>query len=199
MGIGRAALVLLVSGMSAQAACREGTLELQSNTGAVSRFSVEVADDARERSKGLMHRESMATAAGMLFVYERPENVSFWMENTLIPLDMIFADPTGTVKHVHQNAVPLDRTPIPGGANIKYVLEMAFQLDEEGWRGLSLRWGLFFIFLAVVNEVVWRHSTTAFWVGFKLYGMFTMNILFWLAHAPYIQKHMIKTPDQPQS
>lgn len=82
---------------------------------------------------------------------------------------------------------------------IKYVLEMAFQLDEEGWRGLSLRWGLFFIFLAVVNEVVWRHSTTAFWVGFKLYGMFTMNILFWLAHAPYIQKHMIKTPDQPQS
>ena len=124
MGIGRAALVLLVSGMSAQAACREGTLELQSNTGAVSRFSVEVADDARERSKGLMHRESMATAAGMLFVYERPENVSFWMENTLIPLDMIFADPTGTVKHVHQNAVPLDRTPIPGGANIKYVLEI---------------------------------------------------------------------------
>jgi uncharacterized protein len=124
MGIGGAALVLLLSVGAAQAECRENALELQTRTGAVSRFSVEVADSATERSTGLMHRESMPMAAGMLFVYGRPGNVSFWMENTLIPLDMIFADPTGTVQHVHENARPLDRTPIPGGANIKYVLEI---------------------------------------------------------------------------
>ena len=46
------------------------------------------------------------------------------MKNTLIPLDMIFADETGTVRRIHENAVPLDRTPIPGGDGIQYVLEI---------------------------------------------------------------------------
>ena len=124
MGIGGAALGLVVSASAAFADCRENTVELQTATGAISRFTVEVADSAAERSTGLMHRESMPTAAGMLFVYPRAGDVSFWMENTLIPLDMVFADPTGTVLHVHANAIPLDRTPIPGGANIKYVLEI---------------------------------------------------------------------------
>jgi uncharacterized protein len=124
MGIGRAALIWLCLSSAAGAECRDTSVELQTTTGAVSRFTVEVADSAAERSTGLMNRESMATAAGMLFIYPRPGNVSFWMENTLIPLDMIFADPTGTVQRVHENAVPLDRTPIPGGANIKYVLEI---------------------------------------------------------------------------
>ena len=124
MGIGGAALGLVVSASAAFADCRENTVELQTATGAISRFTVEVADSAAERGTGLMHRESMPTAAGMLFVYPRAGDVSFWMENTLIPLDMVFADPTGTVLHVHANATPLDRTPIPGGANIKYVLEI---------------------------------------------------------------------------
>lgn len=79
---------------------------------------------------------------------------------------------------------------------IRYVLEMAFQLDEEGWRALSLRYGYFFIFLAAVNEYVWRNYSTDFWVGFKLYGMFSLNIAFWVFHTPYIQRHMIKSADQ---
>jgi uncharacterized protein len=124
MGIGRAAIVFLGLAGAAQAECSDTRLDLQTATGALSRFTVEVADDAAERARGLMNRDSMPTAAGMLFVYPRAGNVSFWMENTLIPLDMIFADSTGTVKRVHENAVPLDRTPIPGGANIKYVLEI---------------------------------------------------------------------------
>jgi uncharacterized membrane protein (UPF0127 family) len=52
------------------------------------------------------------------------------MENTLIPLDMVFMDDTGTVQHIHENAVPLDRTPIPGGNDIQYVLEVNGGMTE---------------------------------------------------------------------
>jgi len=74
---------------------------------------------------------------------------------------------------------------------LKYVLEVAFKLDDAGWRGLSLRWGLFFIFLAGVNEIVWRNFSTDFWVSFKLFGMMTLNIAFWVCHVPYLQRHML--------
>ena len=60
----------------------------------------------------------------MLFVYDAPQRVSFWMQNTLIPLDMIFMDETGTVTRIHENAVPLDRTSIPGGDAVQFVLEI---------------------------------------------------------------------------
>ncbi|QDC11566.1 DUF192 domain-containing protein [Oceanicola sp. D3] len=88
------------------------------------RFSVEIADDAAERSQGLMHRKSMARSAGMLFIYPKPGHVSFWMRNTLIPLDMIFLDERGVVQRVHSNAIPLDETPISGGPGIFAVLEI---------------------------------------------------------------------------
>ncbi|WP_224815045.1 DUF192 domain-containing protein [Hasllibacter sp. MH4015] len=110
--------------LAAQAACREDRVEVRGDWGAA-RFRVSVADDRRERAQGLMHVEELPQQAGMLFVYDRPQRVSFWMENTLIPLDMIFVDATGVVRHVHAEAVPLDRTPIPGGSNdIQYVLEI---------------------------------------------------------------------------
>ena len=75
---------------------------------------------------------------------------------------------------------------------LKYVLEVAFRLDDAGWRGLSLRWGIFFIFLALVNEAVWRNFSTEFWVNFKLFGMLTLNIAFWVAHVPFLQRHMVE-------
>ena len=87
-------------------------------------FAVEVADDATERAQGLMFRESMDPASGMLFVYEGPRRVAFWMKNTLIPLDMVFADATGRVTRVHSGAVPLDETPIDGGEDVQFVLEI---------------------------------------------------------------------------
>ena len=88
------------------------------------KFNVEIADDGAERAQGLMNREKMSRNAGMLFVYERPQKVAFWMRNTLIPLDMLFIDETGRVVLIHENAVPLDETAIPGGDNIQYVLEI---------------------------------------------------------------------------
>lgn len=87
-------------------------------------FFVEVADDSAERAKGLMYRDSLNPGAGMLFVYEGPREVAFWMHNTLIPLDMIFADSKGKVTRVHSNAIPMDDTQIPGGDSVQFVLEI---------------------------------------------------------------------------
>lgn len=74
---------------------------------------------------------------------------------------------------------------------LRYVFDVAFKLTHEGWKGLMLRWGIFFVFLAVVNELVWRNFSTEFWVNFKLFGMFTLNILFWVVNAPYIMRHKL--------
>ncbi len=92
--------------------------------GLSARFTVELATTPEERSRGLMFREAMALSAGMLFVYPKAQSVSFWMKNTLIPLDMIFMDETGTVVSVGANAVPGDLSPVHGGNNIQYVLEI---------------------------------------------------------------------------
>ena len=104
-------------------ACSDTRVEMRGDFGSA-RFTVEVADDAGERSLGLMHRESMAQSAGMLFVYQVEEEVGFWMENTLIPLDMIFMDASGTVVKIHENAIPLDRTVIRSDFPTQYVLEI---------------------------------------------------------------------------
>ncbi|WP_245626819.1 DUF192 domain-containing protein [Aestuariivita boseongensis] len=105
------------------AACSPERVTL-SGSGGQSFFNIEIADTPAERSQGLMFRESLPVSSGMLFVYERPQRVSFWMKNTLIPLDMIFVNETGVVEHVHENAIPGDLTPIPGGDNILVVLEI---------------------------------------------------------------------------
>ncbi|MEJ6401724.1 DUF192 domain-containing protein [Yoonia sp. 2307UL14-13] len=87
-------------------------------------FTVEIADDAQERAQGLMFVDRMATLEGMLFVYDEPQAVSFWMKNTLIPLDMLFVSPAGEVLSLHENAIPGDLTPIPGGDGVQMVLEI---------------------------------------------------------------------------
>ena len=116
-------LILCCGPAIATAECSDDRVALRGEWGQAG-FTVEVADDVAERSQGLMNRPTMPKNAGMLFVYDRPQTVAFWMENTLIPLDMIFADETGTVRRVHENAIPLDRTSIPGGRDIQYVLEI---------------------------------------------------------------------------
>jgi uncharacterized membrane protein (UPF0127 family) len=117
------AALLLSGGPALAAGCAPDQLDLRQGKTAL-RFSVEVADDAAERSKGLMFRESLPRFGGMFFVYDAPEPVSFWMRNTLIPLDMLFFDASGRLSAVHENAVPGDLTPIPGGDAIQYVLEI---------------------------------------------------------------------------
>lgn len=103
--------------------CREDTVFLRGDFGQA-RFSVDVVDTPDARSQGLMFVEQMPASKGMLFVYETARPVAFWMKNTLIPLDMVFADAQGVVQNVHANAVPGDLTPIPGEGDIQYVLEI---------------------------------------------------------------------------
>jgi hypothetical protein len=88
-------------------------------------FTVEVADTEAEREKGLMFRTSLAPDAGMIFDFHASEPVQFWMENTLIPLDMVFIAADGTVKGVHANAKPMDTTVISSPAPVRFVLEIA--------------------------------------------------------------------------
>jgi uncharacterized protein len=121
---GLIALVLGVwSAGAAAAACSDMSVELRSGD-ATARFNIEVADTDTERAQGLMNRKRMAASSGMLFVYESPRRASFWMKNTLIPLDMIFVDETGVVTRVHSMAKPLDETPIDGGDDVAFVLEI---------------------------------------------------------------------------
>ncbi|MEX3315203.1 DUF192 domain-containing protein [Sulfitobacter sp. PS-8MA] len=114
-------------------ACRDTSVSLRGDWG-TARFSVEVADDPAERAQGLMHREQLPLSAGMLFIYDTPQPLSFWMRNTLIPLDLLFIDAQGVVQRIHHSAKPLDETPIPGGDDLLAVLEI------NG--GLSRRMGI---------------------------------------------------------
>lgn len=113
-----------VSPVAADApACRDDTVWLRGDWGQA-RFGVELALTPQEQARGLMYRETLPRGQGMLFVYPRPSSVSFWMKNTLIPLDMIFVDARGHVRRIHHQARPGDLTPIPGGDDILAVLEI---------------------------------------------------------------------------
>lgn len=116
-------LSLILAPASAFAACRADQVEVRTPAQTL-RFHVEVADTVQSRAEGLMFREHLSQSAGMLFVYDSPQAASFWMRNTLIPLDMVFTDRTGTVRHVHHMAKPHDETPIPGGDGVLTVLEI---------------------------------------------------------------------------
>ena len=87
------------------------------------RFTVQVAATPDEQEHGLMFYRSLDADEGMIFPYNPPQNVAFWMKNTLIPLDMIFIRADGTIARI-VTAKPLDETPVPGGEIIAAVLEL---------------------------------------------------------------------------
>ena len=72
---------------------------------------------------------------------------------------------------------------------MKLLFDGPFKLDDTGWTKLSFRWGCFFLFLAVVNEVVWRTQSTDFWVAFKLWGVMPMTMIFMMFQYPVMMKH----------
>jgi intracellular septation protein len=79
-----------------------------------------------------------------------------------------------------------------GRSLLGYVFDSAFHLDAEGWKKLTFRWGLFFLFLAVVNEVVWRSFSTDAWVTFKVWGIMPITLLFTLSQMPLIMRHSLE-------
>ena len=78
-----------------------------------------------------------------------------------------------------------------GKSLLGYVFDSAFSLDAEGWRKLTLRWGLFFLFLAIVNEIVWRSFSTDAWVAFKVWGIMPITLLFTFSQMPLIMRHSL--------
>jgi uncharacterized membrane protein (UPF0127 family) len=88
------------------------------------KFEIDLATNDTERAYGLMFREKLGPYEGMLFDFYQEAPVSFWMKNTLIPLDMIFIAADGTIRHIHSNAVPLSTDTIPSEAPVRGVLEI---------------------------------------------------------------------------
>ncbi len=74
---------------------------------------------------------------------------------------------------------------------IKYLFEQVFPLTDEGWRKLTFRWAVFFVFLAILNEIIWRNFSTDFWVAFKLWGVFPITMIFAAAQLPLMQSHQL--------
>ncbi|PZO01654.1 MAG: hypothetical protein DCF30_06905 [Hyphomicrobiales bacterium] len=87
-------------------------------------FQVEVMRTAEQRAKGLMHRRYMPADRGMLFDFVRVEPVAMWMENTFIPLDMLFIRADGTIARIAENTEPLSQRTIPSGEPVLSVLEI---------------------------------------------------------------------------
>ena len=83
-----------------------------------------------------------------------------------------------------------------GRSLLGYVFHSAFKLDDEGWRKLTFRWGLFFVFLAILNEVVWRNFSADFWVNFKVWGTMPITIFFTLCQMPLITRHTVNPADE---
>ena len=82
---------------------------------------------------------------------------------------------------------------------LKLVLGSTYPgLDEEGWRKLTRNWALFFAVMAVVNEAVWRNSSTDFWIAFKLWGAIPATLLFAVANVPMLMRHGLAAEDQPK-
>ena len=80
---------------------------------------------------------------------------------------------------------------------LKDIMGQALEMPDNSWRILTIRWGFFFLFMAILNEIVWRNLTTDQWVTFKAFGLMGLTLVFALANAPYMAKHMIdQTPEK---
>jgi intracellular septation protein len=88
-----------------------------------------------------------------------------------------------------------------GKSLLKPVFGEAMNLDDDGWRKLTLRWGAFFFAVAALNEVVWRSVSTDTWVNFKVFGILPLTLIFAMAQIPLMQRHMVEeqaAQGQPQ-
>ncbi len=85
-----------------------------------------------------------------------------------------------------------------GKSFLKMVFDGTFRLTQEGWRKLTWRWAIFFVFLAVLNEVIWRNFSTDFWVSFKLFGNVPITMVFAIAQVGLLQKFALPDPKTPE-
>jgi uncharacterized protein len=103
--------------------CQNNIISVKGNHGIVD-FQVEIAETPFDRKHGLMGRKKLGMQSGMLFLYKKPHKVSFWMKNTIIPLDIIFLANSGQITHIEHNAQPFTLKSISGGIDTIAVLEI---------------------------------------------------------------------------
>ena len=125
-------LAMLCGGARAESATAEVAIVTAAGT---ARYMVEVADNAHDRRLGLMYRESMPADHGMLLHFGRPQPVSIWMKNTLIPLDLLYIDGAGVIVKIVEHTEPLSLALHPSGRRVVAVLELnAGQAAQRGIR-----------------------------------------------------------------
>jgi uncharacterized membrane protein (UPF0127 family) len=121
-------VALLLSALVSQPAGALETFKTSELTiltaGGPHKFTIELAITGPEREQGLMFRRSLAPDAGMLFDMDSPTNITMWMKNTFIPLDMLFLDPGGRIVDIHERAVPQSTDIISTRAPARYVIEL---------------------------------------------------------------------------
>lgn len=113
-----------------QAGLDQTTLCIASDT-KTRAFTVEIARTPVEQAKGMMFRTEMADDTGMIFPFPEPKPASFWMKNTVIPLDIIFIRPNGTIESISENTVPYSTDPVMSGEPVAAVLELRGGLTSE--------------------------------------------------------------------
>jgi uncharacterized membrane protein (UPF0127 family) len=132
-------LALLVAGLPAAPAAARGGIEsgqpqtglkqvaltIETAGGKRHSFKVEVAATAEQQAHGMMFRTRMAPMTGMIFPMDPPRYAAFWMENTLIPLDLLFIGADGRIRNIIANAVPKSRAQLPSAGPVAAVLELA--------------------------------------------------------------------------
>lgn len=122
----RAVLAMLLALPGAVLASQAGPvakLAIATGTGTLE-LAVELARTPAERSRGLMFRQSLPERHGMLFDFHEEAPVAFWMKNTPLPLDLLFAGADGTIRHIHPRAEPFSESLIPSGGPVRWVLEI---------------------------------------------------------------------------
>jgi len=121
----------------------EGKLTISApDSSTATNLIIEIADDSIEQTRGLMDRDSLLANQGMLFIFEDVAPRQFWMKNTYIPLDILFIDAEGFIRHIVKNAKPLDETPLPSVEPAKYVLEVmgGFSDQHKITPGYKISW-----------------------------------------------------------
>jgi hypothetical protein len=125
--------VLLLAGLAhvSPAIAADDDVVVIATGGGYVRFSVDVAVTQQERAVGLMHRRELAADRGMIFDFGAEQNVLMWMRNTYLPLDMLFIDAGGAIRHIAKRTTPLSERTISSLFPVRYVLEINGGLADK--------------------------------------------------------------------
>ncbi len=132
MSVGILAVVFFITAWVSVAVANANIITFYDKKGeGITTFKIEVADTEKTRELGLMHRISLDKNRGMLFVFDKQQDIAMWMKNTKIPLDMIFIGDDNKVKCIHKNTTPESLTPLPCNTPVLYVLEVNGGIADE--------------------------------------------------------------------